>query len=89
MQIKLDRWEAAELLKKHFSKEGYGDNVYVELIPPAASKITSTNKVELIKFIRTFAEEISRGTVTLRPHPEVGIGLAAAKTYVEKYFGWQ
>lgn len=89
MHIKLEHWEAAELLQKHFSKEGYGENVHVELFPPAASQITSANKIELIKFVRTLADEISRGVVALRQAPETGMGLAQAKTYVEKYFGWQ
>ena len=65
----------------------------LESSPPynGAEKITTANKIELIKFARTVAADMLAGNITPAKDADGKsyFGLAEAKHYVEKYFNFQ
>jgi len=64
-----------------------------ESSPPynGPEKITSANKIELIKFARRLFEDTITGNIVPAKDADgkLFFGLAEAKHYVEKYFGFQ
>ena len=64
-----------------------------ESSPPynSEAKITSANKIELIKFVRTVVADMLAGNITPGKDADgkLFLGLAEAKHYVEKYFNFQ
>ena len=64
-----------------------------ESSPPynSEAKITSANKIELIKFVRTVVADMLAGNITPGKDADgkLFLGHAEAKHYVEKYFNFQ
>ena len=68
-------------------------NLDFESSPPRDSntRITSANKIELIRFARQFASDLFNNKLSPSIDSKDGhlyFGLAEAKKYVETHFGW-
>jgi hypothetical protein len=93
MNIEITKAEALMLARAQLQNNFYKHSIFVSFADEPAddySKITSANKIELIKFARRLVEDTLSGAVTPAKdtNGKLYFGLAEAKRYVETYFNF-